>query len=84
MERICCIGGAAGASILAVASVDDLMIWAWLLIAAELAVWMLLREEVQKQIKSVPVLCESAPVTPRDTRRLLALPVAGAFIETRS
>ena len=56
MERICCIGGAAGASILAVASVDDLMIWAWLLMAAELGVWMLLRKEAQKQIKSVPVL----------------------------
>ena len=54
MERICCIGGAAGASILSVASVDDLMIWAWLLMAAELGVWMLLRKEAQKQIKSVP------------------------------
>jgi len=56
MERIFYLGGAAGASILAVASVNDLMIWAWLLIAAELGVWMLLRKEAQKQIKSVLVL----------------------------
>ncbi len=56
MERICCIGGAAGASILSVASVNDLMVWAWLLMAAELGIRMLLRKEVQKQIKSVPVL----------------------------
>jgi len=56
MERIFCIGGAAGASILAIAPVNDLMIWAWLLMAAELGVRMLLRKEAQKQIKSVPVL----------------------------
>ena len=55
MERIFYLSGAAGASILAIAPVDDLMIWAWLLMAAELGVWMLLRKEAQKQIKSVPV-----------------------------
>jgi hypothetical protein len=32
------------------------MVWAWLLIAAELGIRMLLRKEAQKQIKSVPVL----------------------------
>jgi hypothetical protein len=65
MKRICYLGGAAGASVLSVASINDLMIWAWLLIAAEVAICALLRKEAQRQIKSVSVLSNAR----RPTRR---------------
>ena len=61
MERIFCIGGAAGASILAVASVDDLMIWAWLLMAAELGVWMLLEKKCRNRSNLFPFSRIRAP-----------------------
>jgi hypothetical protein len=78
MEWTYHLGGAAGAGILSVAPVNDLMtwdlmIWAWLLIAAEVAVWTLLRKEAQKQVKSVPVLSNTrrprSRATPHASRR---------------
>jgi len=55
MEWICHLGGSAGANIFSVASVDDFIMWAWLLIAAEMAVCTLLRKEA-RPTNSVPVL----------------------------
>ena len=73
MEWICHLGGSAGANIFSVASVDDFIMWAWLLIAAEMAVCTLLRKEAQAdQLCSRPL--QSAPAdTPRNGARLVAL-----------
>ena len=59
MERVFYLGGATAASILAVAPADNPMIWAWLLIAAEAAVCVLLRKQSQGKTKPVPVLAKS-------------------------
>jgi hypothetical protein len=59
MERIYFMGGAGAAGLLSVASVDNLMIWAWLLIAAEAAVCVLLRQQSQSRTKPVPVLSKA-------------------------
>jgi hypothetical protein len=55
MERLYYLGGAAGAGILSFASVDNPMIWAWLLIAAQVAACALLRKQSESQAKPVPV-----------------------------
>ena len=59
MERVFYLGGATAASILSVAPADNPMVWAWLLIAAEAAVCVLLRKQSQSKTKPVPVLAKS-------------------------
>ena len=55
MERVFYLGGVAAASILAVIPADNLIGWAWLLIAAEAAVCVLLRNPSHSRPSPVPV-----------------------------
>ncbi len=55
MEQIFYLGGATGAGILSVAPVDNLTIWAWLLITAGGAIRVLTKQS-RSVAKSVPVL----------------------------
>jgi hypothetical protein len=70
MERIYHLGGATAAGVLSVAPVDHPMTWAWLLVAAEAAICVLLRQQSQSRTKPVPVLANALqPNARRPIRR---------------
>ena len=70
MARLYYAVGAPVAAILSVAPVADLVIWIWLLLAAELAVCLKLAQEWQSSANPVDVANDNEP--PRSSGRRLA------------
>lgn len=56
MDRFYQLGGVTAAGILSLGAANDLTSWAWLVIAAQVAVYALLRKQDQSKTNSVPVL----------------------------